>query len=73
MKRQLIRIWVDKDEPVTWRHFVLAGFWVITVLPFGTVMVIAAVSEYLAAYADTLYGKVKRWANPVRRGKWWPK
>jgi len=54
------KIWKEKSEPLTWRHFAIAAYWFITVIP----MFIFILCTFLADTGDTFFGKLRRWANP---------
>jgi uncharacterized BrkB/YihY/UPF0761 family membrane protein len=60
------RVWKNKREPLTWRHFAVALFWLITVLPMCVCIAFAA----LADFGDRTLGKLRRWANPVTSSRW---
>ena len=58
-------VWKEKTEPLTWRHFALATFWTVSVIP----MCLLFLSAWLADKGDRMIGKLRRWANPVSYGK----
>ena len=53
-------VWKEKAEPLTWRHFVVAAFWAVTVIP----MVILFCAAALADKGEQFFGQLRVWANP---------
>jgi hypothetical protein len=60
------RVWKNRTEPLNWRHFVVALYWAITILPMCVCIAFAS----LADFADRTLGKLNRWANPVTSNRW---
>ena len=50
----------EKREPLTWRHFVLGAYWIVTALP----MLLFILGGILAELGDNTLGRLRRWANP---------
>lgn len=67
--RAIDQIWVDDGEPVTWRHYVLIAFWMVTLVPEVVFVGVGVIFTWIGETLDGLYGRAKKWANPVRRGK----
>lgn len=68
-RHNLVRIWTESGEPVTWRHFVLGAVWIITVLPELILVGLSVTFTWLSEATDNLYGRVKKWANPVNHSR----
>ena len=40
------RVWKNKKEPLTWRHFAVALYWLITIHPMIVCLVFAALADF---------------------------